>query len=540
LNSESGRIVSKSVLADIIGMSSDAVICTDAAQCIVFFNDGASRIFGYQPAEALGRPLEMLLPAGARARHTEHMRRFGAQAVAARPMGDRQELRGVRKSGEAFPCEAAIAHSKSDEGMVFSVVLRDVTERHRADARQRLAGEAGEHFAASLDFDLTREVVTHLWVPRFALAALVDARRGQELVHTLCVATADGPTGVTVTTVEDSPESRIDGRLDHRAQVVGFDARFMTDVDPGMLAAIQAQEPTIVVSLPLIAQSQLVGWLRLFRRDAIAHDDLLIVEQIGGRAAMALENARLFEEVRRAVHDRDETLTVVSHDLRNPVNAVRMLAGAILRVEDDQALPAAVVECASVIRQAAGEIDRLIQDLLDASRVESGRLTVTLARVAAATLISDSMNTLRPLATERGQGLDTSIAPTLPEVMADQERVTQLMSNLVGNAFKFTPKGGRISVHAKVEGVDVEVTVTDTGPGIPREQIPRVFDRFWQSSRSRGGVGLGLTIARGIVERHGGRIWVEPDRREGTAIHFTLPVAQASADEVAFHPPDSA
>ena len=410
--------------------------------------------------------------------------------------------------------------------MVFSVVRRDVSERQRADERQRLAGEAGEHFSASLDFDKTREVITRLWVPRFALAALVDASRGDGLVRTLCVAAADGAQSLTVTTVEDSPDRRMDDRVDHRAHVVAFDARLMADIDDGMLAAIRRLDPTVVVSLPLLAQSKPVGWLRLFRRETLEHDDLLLVEQIGGRAAMAVENARLFAEVRRAVREREETLAVVSHDLRNPVNAVRMLAGAMLRADEGDALSPAAAQQATVIRQAAGEIDRLIQDLLDASRVESGRLSVSVARTAAAALISDSMITLRPLATERGQALETWFASPLPDVMADPDRVTQLMSNLVGNALKFTPKGGRVTVHARSDGMEVEVTVSDTGPGIPREQVPRVFERFWQSSRSRGGVGLGLTIARGIVERHGGRIWVEPDRRSGAAIHFTLLVAR--------------
>jgi signal transduction histidine kinase len=189
-----------------------------------------------------------------------------------------------------------------------------------------------------------------------------------------------------------------------------------------------------------------------------------------------------------------------------------------------------VVERVSIMRQAAEQIDRLIQDLLDVTRLEAGRLTVNPRPTPLGDLLELAAFALRPLATSQGITLATSISGPLPSVMADPDRVTQVISNLVGNAVKFTPTMGRIEIAAQREDGMVEVAVRDTGVGISEEQQPHVFDRFYQApsgSARRHGAGLGLPIARGIIEAHGGRIWVESAVGQGTTVRFTLPVAAA-------------
>jgi signal transduction histidine kinase len=235
---------------------------------------------------------------------------------------------------------------------------------------------------------------------------------------------------------------------------------------------------------------------------------------------------RLLGEMEKAVKQRDEMLGLVSHDLRNPANAVKMLAGAILRAGEVEGvtLPAEVSEHAAVMLQAATQMDALIQDLLDATRLEAGRLRLEPQWTAAAELISATVETLTPLARAKSIKISCEGAPGLPDVYADPDRISQVFSNLIGNAVKFSPDGGTVCVDSQVAGTFVEFAVRNRGAGIAPEDLPYVFDRFWQSKRmNRSGAGLGLAIARGIVLGHGGRIWIESAPGGETTVRFTLP-----------------
>ena len=367
--------LSDTLVAAILSLAADAIICVDDEQRITFFNDGASRIFGYDGDEMLGQPIAALLPMRFRRSHGSHVESFGASKIRARRMGERSLISGVRKNGEEFPAEAAIAHMPLENGTVFSVVLRDVT----------------------------------------------DQRRAQET------------------------------------------------------------------------------------------------------------NDRLLTEMEKAVKQRDEMLGLVSHDLRNPVNAVKMLAAAILRSPaEGVALPPEVAEHATVMLQAATQMDALIQDLLDSTRLEAGRLRLVPRWMPASELVSSAVDTLEPIAASKGVAIASRIASTLPEVYADPDRMLQVLSNLVGNALKFTPRGGAVTVNGEFDGKMVMIEIRDTGPGIAADDLPFVFDRFWQSKRTnRSGAGLGLAIARGVVLGHGGRIWIESPPGAGTTVRFTLPTREA-------------
>jgi signal transduction histidine kinase len=183
-------------------------------------------------------------------------------------------------------------------------------------------------------------------------------------------------------------------------------------------------------------------------------------------------------------------------------------------------------ESIELIAQAAEQMDALIRDLLDVNRLDAGKLVVAAVPVDPSALLADSLQTLRPLVEEKGISLALEIETELPKVLADRERVQQALSNLIGNAIKFSPRGSKIVVVPRKEADEVVISVTDNGNGIAAEQLPRVFDRYWQSSRTdRQGAGLGLAIAKGIVEAHGGRIWIESKPGEGTTASFSLPLA---------------
>jgi signal transduction histidine kinase/DNA-binding NarL/FixJ family response regulator len=225
-----------------------------------------------------------------------------------------------------------------------------------------------------------------------------------------------------------------------------------------------------------------------------------------------------------ATRAREEILGVVAHDLRNPISAIRMYAHLLrerLSGEDAAAFAAGIDELTL-------QADRLIQDLLDVSSVEAGRLRMAIRAADPATLLERARETLEPLATQRGLLLQCSVAPGTPAVRADPDRLVQVLGNLGGNALKFTPAGGRVTLSATAEETHVVFSVRDTGPGIAEDHQALIFQSFWQAPvgvDGTVGVGLGLAIAKGIVEQHGGSIWVESQPGDGADFRFTLPLA---------------
>ena len=295
---------------------------------------------------------------------------------------------------------------------------------------------------------------------------------------------------------------------------------------PTYVAAVRAMNPQSALFLPLVAREQLIGALTLFRaKSGFDGDDLAFAEDLARLTALALDNARLHDTVRASLRARDEMVGVVSHDLRNPVAAVKMLSRTLLKASEDGSKQAR--ESIELISQAAEQMDALIRDLLDVNRLDAGKLAIEAAPVDPAVLLADSLQTLRPLVEEKGIKFDLQLETGLPKVMADRERIQQTLSNLVGNAIKFSAPGSKIVVVARRQDSESAViSVMDSGKGIPPDELPRVFDRYWQSSRTdRQGAGLGLAIAKGIIEAHGGRMWIESQPGEGTTASFTLPVA---------------
>jgi len=230
--------------------------------------------------------------------------------------------------------------------------------------------------------------------------------------------------------------------------------------------------------------------------------------------------SKMFREAEETIDAREQVLKIVSHDLRNPLHTISMSASLLLEVPVP---PNQLSEHLERIKRAGQRMNRLIQDLLDVAKLETGRVGIDAKSTEIAPLLREAHEMLSPLATEKGVRLDVSVADRLPAITADAGRVLQVMSNLVGNAIKFTPAGGRIVMRAGAAPGGVRFSVSDTGPGIPQEQLPKVFGHFWQADPAdRRGIGLGLTIAKGIVEAHGGRIWVESPPGQGTTFHFKL------------------
>jgi len=251
------------------------------------------------------------------------------------------------------------------------------------------------------------------------------------------------------------------------------------------------------------------------------------VEQRGAVLTFSdMTEIRLAEEaLREAVRAREEVVSVVSHDLRNPVGTIFAAADLIQDADLDED---EVRTQATVIQRGARRMDRLIRDLLDVTRIEQGGFPVYLRPMAPSMLVREAEELLRPLVERNGIRLEVGVPPSLPRVSADTDRMLQVFSNLIGNAVRFTPPGGQISIVA-VEGQDREVVfqVSDTGAGIRKEDQTHLFERYWTAGAGRkSGTGLGLAIVEGIVRAHGGRVWVESEPGEGARFLFVIPTAE--------------
>jgi PAS domain S-box-containing protein len=526
--------ITHDILAEIVEIAADAVICMDAFQRITFFNKGAEAIFGYTPEEVIGERIETLIPERYRANHARQVAEFGRSKVHARRMGERREIAGLRKGGVEFAAEAAISQVNQGDEVIFAVVLRDVSVRKRFELRERFLAEAGEKLAASFGSSETLNQVARLAVPTIADGCILESRVGNgylasaaaHVVPEIEALLDDISLGGARIPPKGHPLVEI---LQRRSPVLlqsNAAARLLeASTLPAYLTAVKAMNPESALFVPLVAREALIGVLTLFRaKGGFDGDDLAFAEDLARLTALALDNARLHDAVRASLRARDTMLGVVSHDLRNPVAAVRMLSRTLLQApgNGDQH-PRETIE---LISQAADQMDALIRDLLDVNRLDAGQLVIEAVPVDPSALLTDALQTLRPLVDEKNIELDLQIESGLPKVMADRERIQQTLSNLVGNAIKFSSAGTKIVVVARKEDESVVIAVLDNGKGISPDQLPRVFDRYWQSSRTdRQGAGLGLAIAKGIVETHGGRIWIESKPGEGTTASFTLPLA---------------
>jgi two-component system phosphate regulon sensor histidine kinase PhoR len=238
-----------------------------------------------------------------------------------------------------------------------------------------------------------------------------------------------------------------------------------------------------------------------------------------------LVHIRDLTELRRLEMIRQDFISNISHELRTPIASVKALAETLNEgaIED----PSVAKDFLSRINVEADKLAQMVQELGELSSIESGEAPLQKRHINIADAIEHAADRLRAQSDRAGLNLDINILSALPEVIVDEARVEQVLVNLIHNAIKFTPSGGRISISAKAKDNDILVSVADTGVGIPADDLPRIFERFYKADKSRsgGGTGLGLAIAKHIVEAHGGRIWAESVEGKGSTFNFTLPPA---------------
>ncbi|MDI1477882.1 GAF domain-containing protein [Polyangium sp. y55x31] len=303
------------------------------------------------------------------------------------------------------------------------------------------------------------------------------------------------------------------------------------------------QKSLAFAALPLIAQGRVLGAMGLSLAGTRRLDEAeqRFLESVAEHCAQALERARLYDVERRAreendrlyrasqaaVRAREDLLAIVSHDLRNPLVAIKLGAAQLGRDAGDDAR---ILNKTALILRSADRMDRMIRDLLDASRIETGGLALSVGREDVRAVVREAIEHFKPLATPKGIQIEELLPDEALFAEIDRERVLQILWNLVGNAIKFTPEGGLVTLRLAQEGSCARIEVADSGPGIRSDHLPHVFDRYFHAETNKAsGTGLGLFIADGLVRAHGGTIHVESEPGVGARFWFTLPLGEGAA-----------
>jgi PAS domain S-box-containing protein len=449
------------------------------------------------------------------------------------------EKRYIRKDGSIVPImlSTSILRGKDGAPLYYISQIEDITLRKQLENEQRFLAEVGAILASTLEYEETLSNIARLAVRDLADFCIVDVVEDTS-VRRLKVLSRDPSKSAVCDLFTQVPLESSQGALIGKV-LQNRQTTFIPTLLPDRLAsfsedvqsAIRAAEVKSVIATPLIAHGKLVGVITFIGSSGSQEygpREVRIAEELARRAAISIENARLFSETQRAVKIREDVLAVVSHDLGNPLTAIELVVYLLRGMEHIEVNK--VRDLADKIQRSTNEMKMLISDLLDFAQIQSGTFAVTPSPHNLADAVLPIIERMRLLAEARQQHLEADVPATLHYVEVDIHRLAQVISNLVRNAIKFTPKDGTIRVAARqIEG-RILVSVTDTGPGIPPEHLPKIFDRFWRVPGTRKqGTGLGLSIAKGIVEAHGGTIWAESELGNGSSFFFTLPLTDLSS-----------
>ncbi len=430
----------------------------------------------------------------------------------------------------------------------FLCTATDIDDERRNHQVSQLLSHASVVLSSSLDFRATLARLAQLVVPRFAdwcAVDVLDEERPEAGLSRVAVAHVESTKAEKVLELhrrypprEDSPSGvgRVlaSGTPELLLQVSdSLLQRLVTDEEHAALLREVGFQSCIHV--PMRARERNFGVLTFAlsgRRHRYDPRDLALAEELGRRAAVAMDNALLYREAQRAQRVaqeanrlKDEFLATLSHELRTPLTSILGWTQMLLK-RDDMDEPHRRRGLAIIERNARVQ-RQLVEDLLDVSRITSGKLLVNLKEVALREVVEAALESARPTAEVRGVQLQAELGPLNETVLADATRLQQVLWNLLTNAIKFTDRGGQVSLSASRSGAMVELVVRDTGKGIPRELLPHIFERFRQGEigREQGGLGLGLAIVRHLVELHGGAVEVASDGPGlGSAFTVRLPL----------------
>jgi PAS domain S-box-containing protein len=540
-------------LAAIVESSEDAIIGKDLKGTIRSWNRGAERLYGYTAEEVVSRPLSLLVPPD----HPDELPGI-MERLKRGEWVDHFETVRVRKDGSRVDVSLMISPVRNGEGEIIgaSKIARDITARRRAEealrqseerVRRLLATEkqrsirlqevaqAARTLNGSHSLDSVLRIITE------------EARRIIGTHQSVSSLTVNGQWAQAVNTVSLTDKYAAWRGYAAKPDGTGIYRLVCRDNKPLRLTQAELAAHPAFRGFGKEAGNHppLRGWLAVpfIRRDGgnlgllqvsdkldggdFDEEDEATLVQLALIASVAIENARLYEELRQGDRRKDEFLATLAHELRNPLAPLRNSL-QIMRLAGDD--PAAVEQARTVMERQLRQLVRLIDDLLDVSRITRDKLKLRKERAELALVVRNAVEISRPLLEAAGHELTVTLPDEPIPVDADVTRLAQVFSNLLNNAAKYTDPGGRVWLTVGREGGDALVTVKDTGVGIPAEHLPHVFEMFAQVDRSlersQGGLGLGLTIVRRLVEMHGGMVEAHSEGPgKGSTFVVRLPVS---------------
>lgn len=535
-------------LRSVVDYVADGIVTIDEQGIVASWNRAAEMIFGYTDDEIIGKSVSCLMPEPYRSDHDSHLAAEGRTGIA-RLVGQNREMVGQRKDGSIFPVDLAVSVFVLQGNVLFTGIIRDITERKRAGERTQFLVDSTALLASVVDSASPLSRIARLPVPVFADWCIVDLV-GPDSRVTRSSAAHNDPEKKTIL-------KRLKKRLPHSFGPASLVSQVLRDGKPRLSTDAASPfeyaeprntedrelllrlDPQSLICVPLMTHHFIFGVITFVLSGTArkySADDLPVAEDFARRAAIALENARLYEEAKEADRRKDEFLATLAHELRNPLAPVRNALDIMGKAGVDAK---ASSKALTVIDRQITHMTRLIEDLLDLSRLMRGKVQLRPERLYLRDVIERAIETARPLIDSHGHKLVVSLPKGPVELYADPVRLDQIISNLLNNAAKYTEPKGVIRLVAKTRGEELVIKIRDTGIGIDPKLLPHLFDLFRQAesslNRSHGGLGIGLTIVRSLVEMHGGRVEARSDGLgTGAAFVVNLPIQkkQASAPEI--------
>ena len=462
------------------------------------------------------------------------LRERGVQALYGVPLIEGDTVIGVAHVGSL----TANDFSEDDRRIVGSLASRATAAIYQqmlraraenAEAGQRFLSEATAILASSLEYEKTLERITALAVPQLADWCAINLLGPDGKLRTVGLTHSDPTKLESAKRLAERYPARVDAPFGAPEVMRTGKPQMSPDIPDELLVAVAHDEEhlrilrelglTSYIVVPISAQERVFGALSLATGRTSARRygpaQLAIAEHLGRRAGLAIENARLYREAQEAARLREQVLAIVSHDLRNPLGAAKLAADMVMRRAQEPSDP----RSPSRRRPSSARpprMERLIGDLLDMSSIHVGKLSIERRAHAADGLLKEAAEIYEPIAIEHDIRFTVERQVADLQVQCDRERILQVFSNLLGNAFKFCRPGDQVTLRAQRDGDEIRFEVADTGPGIPPEERRHIFEPYWSAERhGKKGTGLGLFITHGVIEAHGGRSGSRANRGTG-------------------------
>jgi signal transduction histidine kinase/ActR/RegA family two-component response regulator len=439
-------------------------------------------------------------------------------------------------------------HAESGQPRRMVGVAFDITERKQAEQTAQFLADASEALASLVDLKSTLEKVAKLAVPFFAEWCLVDLLDVDGILRRMAIAHGDPSQEESARTIfqrwpfspgsEEGPRHVLRTGCSHLVSALTDDMLTRGVQEPALVARIRALGLRSYIGVPLTVRGKPLGVLTFLAAESgrrYGANDLAAAEDLAHRAAIAVENSQLYHALRESDRRKDEFLAMLAHELRNPLAPI---ASALEIMKAPSADAAAQFAARDVAERQLAHLRRLVDDLLDVSRIMRGKIELRKEPIQLATIVARAVESVQPLIDAAGHELTVKLPPDPSWLDVDPVRISQVISNLLTNAAKYTEPHGQIHIAALRDGDRVVIRVRDTGIGIAADVLPYLFEMFMQvapgASRSQGGLGIGLTLVKNLVEMHGGTITALSDGPgQGSEFVITLPaMLTAPAAEV--------